>query len=220
MVTNKNIDKIMKILYQEAKNLKPPVIERVYKKYKSPFYVLIATVLSARTKDETTHKVSINLFNYIKSPEDLIKISYEKLCNLIYPVGFYKTKAKNLKKLGEELIKEFSGKVPDTIEELIKLPGVGRKTANLVITEVFDKYGICVDTHVHRITNRWGYIKTKTPFESEMKLREILPKKYWKDINRLLVTYGQNICKPLNPQCNKCKINKYCEYYSNLVKKE
>ncbi len=220
MVTNKNIDKIMKILYQEAKNLKPPVIERVYKKYKSPFYVLIATVLSARTKDETTYKVSINLFNYIKSPEDLIKISYEKLCNLIYPVGFYKTKAKNLKKLGEELIKKFRGKVPDTIEELIKLPGVGRKTANLVITEVFDKYGICVDTHVHRITNRWGYIKTKTPFESEMKLREILPKKYWKDINRLLVTYGQNICKPLNPQCNKCKINKYCEYYSNLVKKE
>ncbi len=212
MVTNENIDNVIKVLKQEIKNLEPPVIERVYKQYKEPFFVLIATVLSARTKDKTTMHVASQLFRIIKSPDDLLDIPLPKLEKLLYPIGFYKVKARNIKKLASLLIKKYNRTVPTTIEELVKLPGVGRKTANLVITEVFDKYGICVDTHVHRITNRWGYINTNTPFETEMKLREKLPKKYWKNINRLLVTYGQNICRPVKPLCSKCKIKKYCDY--------
>ncbi len=215
MVTNQNIDTVMKLLNEEVKNLTPPVIERVYSEYKSPFFVLVATVLSARSKDETTMKVATELFQHINNPDDLANIDIKKLEKILYPIGFYRVKAKNIKLLAEKLIADFNGIVPSTIEELITLPGVGRKTANLVITEVFDKYGICVDTHVHRITNLWGYVKTKNPFETEMALRKKLPKKYWKEINRLLVTYGQNICRPVSPHCNECKLKRYCDFYSS-----
>ncbi len=212
MITNDNIDEVFAVLKSEIRSLTPPVIERIYAKYKNPFYVLISTVLSARSKDAVTSAVSERLFTLINVPEDLSEFSIKTLEKILYPVGFYRAKARHIKLLAKKLISEYGGKVPDTIDELMKLPGVGRKTANLVITEVFDKYGICVDTHVHRITNRWGYVKTKTPFETEMVLRKKLPCKYWKIINRVLVTYGQNICSPVNPKCEICSLNKYCEY--------
>ena len=138
------------------------------------------------------------------------KFTQKEIEKLIYPVGFYKTKAKHLKQLPIILKQEFNNKIPETIEELIKLPGVGRKTANLVVTIAFNKPGICVDTHVHKIMNRIGYIETKTPYETEMRLRDKLPKKYWKTINSILVAFGQNLCTPISPHCSNCPINKYC----------
>ncbi|MDK2791111.1 MAG: endonuclease [Methanothermococcus sp.] len=181
------------------------------------FKVLVSTILSARTKDETTEKVSKELFKKVKSPEDLINIDLKELENLVYPSGFYRTKAKNLKKLGEILVKNYNSKVPKNIEELVKLPGVGRKTANLVVTLAFDNYGICVDTHVHRICNRWDYVNTDTPEETEMELRKKLHKKYWKEINNLLVVFGREICSPV-PKCKTCydEVRKICPYYEKL----
>lgn len=181
------------------------------------FKVLVSTILSARTKDETTEKVSEKLFKKVKSPEDLMYIDLKELERLIYPVGFYRAKAKNLKKLGEILVKNYGSKVPKNIEELVKFPGVGRKTANLVVTLAFDDYGICVDTHVHRICNRWDYVNTDTPEETEMELRRKLPKRYWKEINNLLVVFGREICSPV-PKCKTCyeEVRKICPYYEKL----
>ena len=165
----------------------------------------------ARTKDEVTSNAAKKLFVKVNKIKDLEKISRKELEKLIYPVGFYKTKAKNLKLLPKILKKEFNSIIPETIEELIKLPGVGRKTANLVVTIAFDKHAICVDTHVHRIMNRLGYIRTKTPHETEIILRKKLPRKYWKTINSILVAFGQNTCKPISPFCSKCPIYKECK---------
>jgi len=209
---NTYIDKVIKILEKEVKKFENPVVENITNKYKSPFHILISTLLSARTKDEITEKVSHKLFKNINSPHDLIKMNETEIERLIYPIGFYKTKARNLKKLAQILIRDYKSKVPDDVNKLLKLPGVGRKTANLVIIKAFNKYGICVDTHVHRIVNRWGYVKTKNPIETEMALKERLPKGYWKIINRLLVIYGKNICRPIKPKCNICKIREYCGY--------
>lgn len=205
-----DIEKIYKILKKELKEYTIPLAEQIEIKSKNPFYVLIGTMLSARTKDQTTAKVCDNLFKEIKNTDDLIKIKIEKLEKLIYPVGFYKTKAKNLKLLAEKLKEDFNDKVPNTIEELITLPGVGRKTANLVIAVSYKIPAICVDTHVHRIFNRIGYIETKNPLETEMVLRNKLPKKFWIDTNYLFVILGQNICFPRNPNCKNCPINKIC----------
>ncbi len=182
-----------------------------------PFKILISTLLSARTKDETTELVSKKLYKKIKNIDDLINIDEEELKELIYPVGFYKTKAKHLKKLAEMIKNEFNGNIPNNIDDLIKLPGVGRKTANLVINLAFDDYGICVDTHVHRICNRWEFVNTQTPEQTEMELRKILPKKYWKTINNLLVVYGRETCSPI-PKCNKCivEIKEKCTYYKKI----
>jgi endonuclease III len=191
-----NIDKIYSILKKEVIDYKVPIVDLIQIQTKDPFKVLITTILSARTKDGTTSIAAKKLF-----------IEIEKL---IYPVGFYKTKAKHLKQLPIILKQEFNNKIPETIEELIKLPGVGRKTANLVVTIAFNKPGICVDTHVHKIMNRIGYIETKTPYETEMRLRDKLPKKYWKTINSILVAFGQNLCTPISPHCSNCPINKYC----------
>ncbi len=212
MVSNKNIDRVIKILEDQVRKFGFPVVENISQKYKSPFHILVSTILSARTKDEVTEKVSNRLFKKVRSPEDLTRMKEEEIAKLIYPIGFYKTKAKSLKKMSKILIDKYRGKVPDDIEELLKLPGVGRKTANLVIIRAFGKYGICVDTHVHRIVNRWGYIKTKSPEETEKVLRHKLPKKYWKKINTLLVLYGKNICKPIKPACENCGIKKYCAF--------
>lgn len=195
-----NISKIYRILKQYTARYKFPYLSG----QESPFKILISTILSARTKDETTAKASEKLFSKAKSLNDLKKLSVKEIEKLIYPVGFYKTKAKNLKKLSE--IK----KIPGTIEELIELPGVGRKTANLVVSRAFKKPAICVDVHVHRILNRLGYIETKNPFETEMELRKKLPKRLWRKINSVLVLFGQNLCKPLSPFCSRCPIEKYC----------
>lgn len=177
---------------------------------KNPFRILISCILSLRTQDKTTWMASEKLFALASTPEDMASSNVNKIQNTIYPVGFYKVKARTIKAISETIAGRYHGKVPDSIDELLKLKGVGRKTANLVITLGFNKYGICVDTHVHRITNRWGYVKTRTPEETEFALREKLPKKYWKEINGLLVAFGQGICRPISPLCSKCDINSYC----------
>lgn len=207
----KNIDRIYSILKKEVKNYNVPVVDLIKVKTKSSFKILIATILSARTRDETTIKVCKKLFKKVENFDDLEKLSVSEIEKLIYPIGFYKNKSKQLKKLPKVIFDDFEGKIPQKIDDLIKLPGVGRKTANLVRITAFNKYGICVDTHVHRIFNRVGYIKTNTPYETEIVLREKLPKKYWKGINYLLVSYGQNTCTPISPFCSKCVIKKYCK---------
>ncbi|MEM0219750.1 MAG: endonuclease III [Thermoproteota archaeon] len=207
-IDNSNIDTVISLLEKEVKG--EAYVTRISKKDRDPFKVLVSTVLSARTKDEVTEKASERLFSEVKKPEDILNVSLRKLENLIYPVGFYKVKARRLKELSKRLVEEYNGRIPSNLDELLKLPGVGRKTANLVVTLAFNKYGICVDTHVHRIVNRWGYVKTKTPAETEVALRKKLPKKYWKKINNLLVVFGKVTCKPTKPTCNECIIRKYC----------
>jgi len=207
---NENINLIYKILKKELKGYTIPLAEQVHVKRKEPFFVLIATILSARTKDTTTASACDRLFLKVKSFSDLEKISLKDLEKLIYPVGFYSTKAVHLKKLPIEMKKLFNNKIPSEIDDLLKLPGVGRKTANLVRSVAFNKPAICVDIHVFRITNRIGIVKTNTPEKTEMELRKILPKKYWSDTNYLFVILGQNICLPIKPKCKTCPINKYC----------
>ena len=205
-----DIGRVYKILNKEVKKYKVPVIDLIKIKTQSHFKVLVATILSARTKDETTIKVCERLFKVVKDISDFEMLSEDEIEKLIYPVGFYKTKAKYLKKLPKVLEEEFNGKIPSEIDDLLKLPGVGRKTANLVRSVGFKKPAMAIDVHCHRIFNRLGYIKTKTPFETEMLLREKLPKKYWEKINYLMVAFGQNLCRPVSPHCSKCPIIDHC----------
>lgn len=205
-----DIEAIYRILSEEVKNYKVPVVDLIETQTQDPFKVLVATILSARTKDETTAKVCERLFSKIKNFKDLERFSEKEIQGLIYPVGFYKNKAKHLKKLPDVIKEEFNGKIPEEIDDLLKLPGVGRKTANLVRAVAFKKDGMCVDVHVHRITNRLGYVKTKTPFETEMELRKKLPKRHWEKINSLFVAFGQNTCRPISPHCSRCPITRYC----------
>ena len=204
----KDIHKAIRILKQEIQQWKVPVVGHYTQ---TPFTVLISCILSLRTQDKTTHEASERLFRLAKTPQKMIKLSTAAIQKAIYPVGFYKTKAENIKKICNLLISENKGNVPDDLDALLELPGVGRKTANLVVTLGYGKPGICVDTHVHRITNRWGYVQTKTPDQTEMALRKKLPSEYWIIINDLLVSYGQNLCKPISPLCSTCKIRSYCD---------
>ncbi len=176
-----------------------------------PYLVLICCILSLRTNDITTYPCAMRMLELADNPFDMQKVELEDLQKAIYPVGFYKNKAQQIIELSKEIVEKYDGKTPDTIEELVKFNGVGRKTANLVMTKGFQVPAICVDVHVHRICNRLGYVKTKTPDDTEFALREILPKKYWIDINTLLVTHGQNVCKPRNPKCEACSISKFCK---------
>lgn len=208
---NETIVKVLEILKKENKKWKDPIVTEIANVTGDPFRILISTVLSARTKDAVTRITSSCLFEKASTPEDMEKLSSEEIEKLIYPVGFYKTKAIRIPDLVKTLIDRYDGKVPDNLEELLKLPGVGRKTANLVITLGFGKPGICVDTHVHRISNRFGYVITKTPEETEFALREKLPLKWWIIYNDLLVTLGQNLCLPRNPKCEGCPVNNYCK---------
>ena len=208
LIDNSNISEVLSIVRKAVSKFERPAVSVVANR--DPFKVLIATILSARTKDEVTIKASRKLFSAADNPQDMLKLGEEKISELIYPVGFYRNKAKNIVQICKELVEKYNGKVPDTMEELLKLKGVGRKTANLVLILGYDKMGICVDTHVHRITNRWSYVKTRTPEETEMELRKKLPKKHWKEINELLVSFGQHICKPVKPQCNTCPVQKLC----------
>jgi endonuclease III len=205
-----DIDKVYSILQKEVSTYRVPVVDLIKIQTDDPFKVLIATILSARTKDETTVNACKKLFNAVKTINDLDNLSVKEIEELIFPVGFYHNKAKYLKQLPKALMEKFDGKVPNTIDELLTLPGVGRKTANLVVTIAFNKPGICVDVHVHRISNRLGYIKTRTPLESEMALRKKLPEKYWTTYNSMLVMFGQFLCRPINPYCSKCPVIKYC----------
>jgi len=196
------IDEVFKILEQEFMKYRTPVVEEVGGDY---FRVLISAMLSARTRDEVTDKVCRKLFEKVKNFKDFEKLSLREIERLIYGVGFYKNKARYLKRLSK--LKE----VPNSFEELMKINGVGRKVANLVLSVGFGKDVVCVDTHVHRITNRWGFVKTKNVYETELELMKRLDRKYWKKINRLLVAYGQNVCKPVRPLCSECKIQSYCK---------
>ena len=206
----RDIPKVIKILKQVNASFTIPAVTQISNKSSSPFMVLISCILSLRTKDNTTAQASERLFRLAKTPETMIRLSNRTIEKAIYPVGFYRNKAKVIKNISTELIEKYHSKVPDTIDDLLAFKGVGRKTANLVVTMGYGKPGICVDTHVHRIINRWGYVKTKTPEETEFALREKLPKRYWIIINNLLVTFGQNICKPISPLCTQCRIHIYC----------
>ena len=202
---------IISILKREYRKWKMPSVTHTAKKSHDPFKVLISTILSLRTKDETTSSASKSLFKMADSPRDMLALSSKEIENAIYPVGFYRNKAKIIREVCENLIERYDSKVPDDIDELLKLKGVGRKTANLVVTLGYGKPGVCVDTHVHRISNRWGFIETKTPFETEMALRERLPERYWVDYNSLLVAFGQTVCRPISPKCTECRVEQFCE---------
>lgn len=204
----KDIDLIVKKL----KHAKQPQSDfvKLMATFNDPYLVLIACILSLRTNDKTTYPATLRMLELGKTPKDFANCDVNVLAKAIYPVGFYANKAMQIVELSKTLVEKYNGVVPDTIEELIQFNGVGRKTANLVLSEGFNKPAICVDVHVHRIFNRLGLIKTKTPEETEFVLREQLPQKYWIDINSLLVTHGQNVCKPIKPQCENCPINSYC----------
>ena len=209
-VTNRNIHMVIKRLQQAMKDLPDPSVTLVGKRWRTPVHVLISCILSLRTKDETTLPASERLFALADSPQALLKIPEKKIAETIFPVGFYKKKAKTIHGICHDILEKFGGKVPSTMEELLTFKGVGRKTANLVLTEGFGIPAMCVDTHVHRISNRFGYVQTKNPEETEMSLRRRLPKEYWMDYNAMLVTWGQNVCKPISPLCSQCPITQYC----------
>ncbi len=203
-----DIDEIVRLL-QEAKQQKSDFV-CLMDSFNDPYLVLIACILSLRTNDKTTYPATLRMLELAKTPQEMMKVSEEDLSKAIYPVGFYTNKARQIIQLSKEIVEKYNGKVPCNIDELCKFNGVGRKTANLVVARGFNKPAICVDVHVHRIFNRLGYVKTKNPEETEFALRKKLPQKYWIDINTLIVTHGQNVCKPQKPNCTGCPIEKYC----------
>ena len=209
-MTTADIPAVNRALKQAFQSVKAPIIDLVAVQTCDPFLVLVGTILSARTKDACTAAACGRLFKTVKSPDDLRRIPLAELERTIYPVGFFRDKARHLKALPDALDAKFGGVLPDEVEALCELPGVGRKTANLVVALGFDKPAICVDVHVHRITNRLGLLKTKTPYDTEMALRELLPVRYWKTWNSYLVAFGQTRCAPRNPRCDGCPIAAYC----------
>lgn len=190
---------------------KEPVLGVVARETRDPFRILIACLLSLQTKDQTTADASQRLFRLADTPERMRALPIKTIEKAIYPVGFYKNKAGQIRGICRSLLRDFGGRVPDTIEELLTLKGVGRKTANLVVTVGYRKPGICVDIHVHRISNRWGYVRTKTPEETERALRHKLPAKYWITFNDWLVPFGQHLCRPISPFCSHCPVSRYCK---------
>ncbi len=202
----------IRILKREVRQWQEPVVGVVARESgRDPFKVLISCLLSLRTKDKTTSEASARLFALAGDPTSMLKVPASRIEQAIYPVGFYRIKAKQIHKICRRLLDDYDGQVPNSIEALLTLPGVGRKTANLVVTVGYGKPGICVDIHVHRISNRWGYVKTRNPKETEEALRKKLPARYWIIYNDLLVPYGQNICQPVSPFCSRCKLVKYCD---------
>ncbi|MCX7661689.1 MAG: endonuclease III [Candidatus Omnitrophica bacterium] len=201
---------LIKKIEEQVEEFNIPWVTKVAKR-KDPYKVLVSCILSLRTKDKTTSQASQRLFSLVKSPSELLQLSLKRLQNLIYPVGFYRKKAKVLLEISKDIVQNYKGKLPSNLDGLLKLKGVGRKTANLVLGLGFGIPSICVDTHVHRITNRLGLIKTKTPLETEKALEKIIPKDYWIKLNSILVAFGQNICLPISPFCSKCRVNKFCK---------
>ncbi len=211
LMQNNEIHAAIKILRRAAQAWRLPYVTALAQHRRDPFRVLISTMLSLRTKDAVTEIASQKLFALADTPITMLRLTPRQIEKAIYPVGFYHTKARNILNVCRELIERYDGTTPDEIAELVKFVGVGRKTANLVLTLGFGKLGICVDTHVHRITNRWGYVKTKNPEQTEMALREKLPTDYWIEINDELVALGQNICHPTSPKCSICPVSQYCD---------
>lgn len=209
----------VRILRREAPKWQTPVVTLIAEASDSPFKVLISCILSLRTQDSTTAQASRRLFALADSPETMVRLSAKKIEQVIFPVGFYRIKAKTILEICRNLNENYRGRVPDEIDELLKFKGVGRKTANLVVTLGYNKPGICVDTHVHRISNRWGYVRTATPEKTEVALRQKLPKQYWIEYNDLLVSFGQQLCRPISPLCSQCPVAKYCSQIGVTVKR-
>ena len=207
MVTNRNVGWVIRTLKRLIRPWEEPIVGH-YRE--DPFTTLISCLLSLRTKDETTRGASERLFRLARAPQQMVRLSTQTIERAIYPVGFYRTKARTIRWVCRTLLDRYDGKVPDDLDELLTIKGVGRKTANLVVTLAFQKDGICVDTHVHRISNRWGYVRTKTPEETEMALRRLLPRRYWRIYNDMLVTFGQNLCHPTSPWCSRCPLERVC----------
>lgn len=204
------VDAVMAILAREMPHYQQPLIDQMGGEGATPFRILVATILSLRTKDTLTAVVAPRLFAEADTPAATLTLGEERVAQLIYPVGFYRTKARSIAAICRILLEQHGGQVPADLDALLALPGVGRKTANLVLTAGFGLPGICVDIHVHRITNRWGYVQTKNPDATEQALREQLPAKHWIAINGLLVTLGQNICQPISPRCSVCPVAGPC----------
>ena len=209
--SRKNIDKIINGI--KDANLPQTEFVKLMETFHDPFKVLICCILSLRTNDKTTYPCSVRMLDLGQTPYDFLDIDVDTLAAAIYPVGFYKNKAQQILDISKALVEKYNGKVPCSIDELVKFKGVGRKTANLVMAKGFNEPAICVDVHVHRISNRLGWVKTNTPEETEMALRKLLPEKYWLDINTILVTFGQNLCKPQKPLCCYCPVKEFCESF-------
>lgn len=205
-----DIHAVMARLRVAAPQWNAPVVTLIANQTSDPFRVLISCLLSLRTKDETTGPASRRLFALASTPHGMLALDARRIEEAIYPVGFYHNKARTILDLCRTLVERSGGKVPDDLDELLTLKGVGRKTANLVLTQGFKKPGICVDTHVHRISNRWGYVRTKDPHATEMALRRKLPAEYWIEYNDLLVAFGQTLCAPTSPWCSRCPVVAYC----------
>jgi endonuclease III len=209
-LTRTTVGAALQILRKAVRGWDAPVLTLMAAERRDPFLTLIGCILSLRTKDQTTALAAPRLFARADTPAAMLDVAADEIARLIYPVGFYRTKARTIREICRDLIEKFGGKVPATIDELLQLKGVGRKTANLVVTEAFGKPGICVDTHVHRISNRWGLVKTPTPEKTETALRVILPRRYWIEYNSLLVAFGQTLCQPVSPFCSRCPVARLC----------
>ncbi len=205
-----NIHEIIKILRATSLEWREPIVTEIAHSSRDPFKVLISTIISLRTKDEVTREASERLYKLAETPEEILQLKKKKIEKAIYPAGFYRNKAKTILNISKDIIKKYDGRVPDDLDELLTLNGVGRKTANLVLTQGYSLPGICVDTHVHRISNRIGYVSTKNPKDTEFALREKLPEEYWIEYNDLLVAFGQNICKPISPMGSQCPVHNHC----------
>jgi len=213
MPTNspKNVLLIITTLEQSTKNFGPLLIDTVTNEFgKDPYLILVACLLSLRARDAATIHVCKALFSSVKTPEQLLALPVNTLESIIKPIGFFKTKTSTLRSVSNDLVDRFACKVPNTEQELLSIKGVGRKTAMLVLSKAFGHDTICVDVHVHRISNRLGLVKTKTPHETEIALAKIIPKKHWSQINTLLVLWGQHVCRPIGPKCNTCSISQWC----------
>lgn len=209
------IEKIMKILLREFKVYGKPTVRRTSAK-KDPFKTLISCLLSLRTQDENTAKASASLFRAADTPQEIVELPIKRLEKLIYSSGYYKNKARSIKHVCKVLLDEYDGKVPSTKEELLAIKGIGPKTSNIVLCFAYGKCVIPIDVHCHRIPNRLGWIKTMTPEETENELMKILPRKYWREFNTVIILFGKNICRPVNPHCWECPINKYCRHYKEI----
>lgn len=210
-MNDRNMPEIIRRLEQELAKREIPIVTRLAEEHRDPFEILISTLLSLRTKDEVTAAATERLFLLASTPAEMLRLSEEEIQRAIYPVGFYRNKSETIRHVCRELIERFKSLVPDNLDELLTLKGVGRKTANLVVSLGFNGAGLCVDTHVHRISNRLGYVRTKNPEETEFALRAKLPPEYWSRYNTLLVAFGRNTCRPVSPLCSRCPVRPFCD---------
>ena len=208
---DRHMAEIIRLLEQELVKRELPIVTKLAEEHRDPFEILISTLLSLRTKDEVTSVATERLFSLASTPAEMLRLSEAEIQRAIYPVGFYRNKAETIRHVCRELIERFQSRVPDSIEELLTLKGVGRKTANLVVSLGFSGAGLCVDTHVHRISNRMGYVRTKNPEETEFALRAKLPPEHWSRYNTLLVAFGRNTCRPVSPLCSHCPVEACCD---------